>query len=164
MKKYYEEQFKTCIFFARITYYPMTKDSDDELGDRLLYKVIELEEKYPLIIPSLCCSPLRKINKLSEFLMRKLPSISWIFRIPFINHTYSNNPKKYYQKWCEIFDGYFTLEEIKKIDNDEVQKGGRDFIGEDVWTLIKEQEKYIPILSEIKWIYNNHKYGRFFVD
>lgn len=40
MKKHYEEQHKTCIFFARITYYPMTEGADNELSDRLLTKLL----------------------------------------------------------------------------------------------------------------------------
>ena len=117
-----------------------------------------------MILPSLSSSPTRKINKLSEFLLDRLPSISWIFRIPFINHLCANNPKRSYQKWCEVFDGYFTDEEIEKINNDEAQKGGRDCIGKSVWILMKEQEKYIPILSEIKWFYNHYKYDCFFAN
>lgn len=161
-KKKYAEQYSTCIFMARATYYTATGTNND-LAQKCKKIIWPLEEKAPIFGGS------ESFTKLGEILGNYIPPISFLFRLPFIKNYFSSNIQKDYQTWCKTFDGVFTVEEQQQIikENlmyDEYHDGpGMDTFGETAWTLLKESHKYVPIISEIKWLYNKKKHGVFFV-
>lgn len=161
-KKKYAEQYKTCIFLARAAYYTAMGMNDD-LAQKCRNIIWPLEEKAPIFGGS------SSFTKLGMELENYIPSVSFLFRLPFIKGLFSSNIQKDYQIWCKAFDGTFSVEEQQQIikENlmyDEYHDGpGMDSFGEIAWTLLKESHNYVPIISEIKWAFNKKKYGVFFV-
>lgn len=151
-KQKYVEQYKTCAFFSRVVSYSVI-GSDEKLIFKIFDKINDLEVQYPLFFENGL-----KINRLSEWLMdySSIPSISWIFRLPFLTSFWSSNPRKYYQKWCKALDGYFTTEEIQKIINEDIAAGSdRQFWADTIWTLMEMQKNYIPVVFELKYIFQD---------
>lgn len=161
-KEKYVEQYKTCIFLARVSYYAFM-GMDEALLKKCEKIVLPLDVSAPIFGGS------ESFTKLGIKLGKYFPPISFIYRLPFIKDYFSSNIQKDYQTWCKAFDGVFSTEEIQQIikENlmyDKYHDGpGRDFLGERAWTLLKESHTYIPIISEIKWLINKKKYGVFFV-
>lgn len=143
MKIKYIEQYSTCIFFARMCSYSVI-GNDINLIDKIDAKTKKLDLY-------LFFNGYGKKNKLSLFLNKKIPSISWIYRLPFIKTSWVSNPRKMYQIWCKEFDGYFTDEEKRKIIDEDIAEGSeRVFWGETLWILMNMQKNYVPILFEIE--------------
>lgn len=143
MKIKYIEQYSTCIFLARMCSYSII-GKDRNLVDKV-------DDKIQKLNLSLFFEDHSKVNKLSLFLTKKIPSISWIYRLPFLTPLWVSNPRKMYQKWCEEIDGYFTDEEKRKIIDEDIAKDSeRVFWGETLWILMNMQKNYVPVLFEIE--------------
>ena len=147
MKIKYVEQYSTCIFFTRIVSYTLNEGAKDELIEKIMDKLMPLQCKYNFFEDH------GKATKLSVFLEKKLVSISWIFRLPFLTPLWVANPRKMYQKWCEAWDGYFTDEEKREIIDVDIANGEeRAFWGRTLWTLMNMQKRYVPVLFEIDYL------------
>lgn len=160
-KPYYEEQYKTCIFFARFLYYTFI-GVDDPKNDEWCNFMTKLSDKTPGFVSY---GGVKKPSFLGRKLIKILPVSSKIFKLPFIGSYFSTSPRKAYQIWCAEFEKLgLTSEEIKRIIDANLNGpcGPEwDSFGETAWLLIQYEKEYIPFISEIKYIYNNIKSKNF---
>ena len=120
MKKY-EESLKTCILLARIQFFTISADPNDEYQNALAEKIFQIQ---------------RKIEKNQKYagLFGGRYGVKWyqqiftkfavklgfsrmnpIFRLPGF-YTFDNaNPRAAYQKWCAAFDGVLKKSDIDLI-------------------------------------------------
>lgn len=155
-KPYYEEQYKTCIFFARFLYYATFIGEDDPKFEEWEKVARKLQHKVPGFIGA---AGVKKPFLLGRKLIKILPVSSRIFKLPFVGSYFSTSPRKAYQIWCAEFEKLgLTSEEIKRIIDANINGpcGPEwDCFGERAWWLIQSEKEYVPFVSEIKYIYNN---------
>lgn len=160
-KPYYEEQYKTCIFFARFLYYATFAGTDDPKYEEWFNFVVKVDEKAPGFIGS------GSVKKpfLGRILIKILPVSSKILKLPFVGSYFSTSPRKAYQIWCAEFEKLgLTYEEIVRIIDANINGpcGPEwDCFGDRAWWLIQSEKEYVPFISEIKYIYNVIKSKKF---
>lgn len=162
-KQLYEEQYQTCIFFARFYYYATLEGMDDPKYDEWSEFILNLKRKTPGFIGGKS----KPLTFLGNALKKILPMSSKIFGLPFVRSHFTTHPRKDYQIWCTAFDELgLTTEEMRRIIDGNINGpcGPEwDSFGETAWRLMQLEKEYIPFVSEIKWIYNKLRYGCFFM-
>ena len=159
----YEEQYQTCIFFARFFYYATLGGMDDPKYAEWEDFIWTLDRKAPGFIGT-------GSHKKPTFLGRALNKIlpySYLYKLPFVGNYWTTNSRKAYQIWSKAFDELgLTSEEMKRIIDGNINGPcGPEWVsfGETAWRHILCEREYVPFVSEIKWIYNKLRYGMWFV-
>lgn len=161
MKRKYEEQYKTCIFISRISFFVLlASDSDIKEEDQLSEKIDNILKKNKLYKQRNEGFLGRRfvVSKKDHLFTNIFVALGFtefcpIFSIPGCYAAFCANPKKIYQKWCDAFHNKLTSEEIETVlkachrENNEW-----DEYGELAWNRMKEQERY-SWKSELRSIY-----------
>ena len=118
MQKKYEEQLKICIFLARVEFFTVIANQDDEFENALDDKVWKLITKNKLDEGSTggLFWGLYGVKWYQQYFSRIAVKLGFLKMCPIFRfsgfYTSDNaNPRRAYQKWCAVFDGVFKEQE-----------------------------------------------------
>lgn len=149
MKEGYQESKETCEFLAKcIDYIQIGKDK--LLKTKLTISLVNiLSNRKALGYNGIFYKP-TKLGKIFRFVF---PNISRVYCLPGVKLSMTPRAKRAYQEWCKEFS--WVGPKLAKIICDEVTNIGNNYqiIGELNWTMLQEDNNYIPIITEIKFLF-----------
>lgn len=160
MKKY-EESLKMCILLARVSFFTISCDPDDEYQWNLATKILEIQgkieknQKYAGLFGGRY--GLKWYHKIFTKLAINLgfSKMNPIHRIPGFYALNNANPRAAYQKWCAAFDGVLKESDIDMIVAAAIKNDDNYYeYGVKAWEDMQLQKKW-TICLEAANIVNN---------
>lgn len=146
-KRKYVESLETCVFMGECIDY-LQHGKNILILTKLLTSFTQvLSNKKSLGFEGFP----RRSTWIGRVLSRVFPSCSWVFRIPGIKLSGTSNAKRAYQLWCQAFS-WIDSDTAKEICDCAIENGRpNEWRGHQAWIMLKDQNRYIPIFSEILW-------------
>lgn len=148
---FYEENYRTCIFIARLDFFMMSANLDDPIEDALQDKVWDIIQENFLWDPENTgfIGPRMKRDLAFRSALIKIPLAlhcmlyNPIFRLPGFYDGKNSNPRGVYQRYCRAFADKLTFEECKIIENAAVAIGDDYYNwGVEAWKFMKHQKAW----------------------
>lgn len=147
--KKYEESLKNCILLARVSFFTVSCDPNDEYQWNLATKILEIQgkiernQKYAGLFGG------RYGVKWYQQLFTKLAAnlgiskMCPIYRLPGF-YTFDNaDPCRAYQKWCAAFDGVLKENDIDLIVSAAIKNDDNFYeYGVKAWENMQEQKRW----------------------
>ena len=160
MKKY-EESLKMCILLARVSFFTISCDPDDEYQWDLASKILEIQNKIEKNQKYAGLFGGRYNLKWYQQIFTKLAvnlgfsRMNPIHRLPGFYAFENANPRAAYQKWCAAFDGVLKESDIDMIVAAAIKNDDNFYeYGVKAWEDMQLQKKW-TICLEVANIVNN---------
>lgn len=155
--KEFQVSYETLLFMAKVKEYGYGMCSMTEegvyLNEPLNDKVLDVLDAIMKKANNFFLTPARRIY--SKFLSMYLPAHSILFKVLRI-HMCPYNAHKTYQIWANGIYSAFTAEEqaeiIESVDKSSYGNSEAIKCANFAWYLLEEEDKYIPIISDIQHI------------